>query len=224
MNILSIEAASNPASVAVSVDDQINERVCDDPRAQAENLLGLVDDVLRLNGLSTSDVDAFAVGRGPGSFTGLRVAAALTQGLAYSLGKPVANVSSLAAMAHLAMAEAADSSAHGYPVLVCLDARKSQVYCALYEADEQCRAVTISPEVVLDPDEVVATFRGLTIVGIGNGFDQYPELSALDLHATLDCVPSARAVALRAASGSVTFAEPYLATPKYVRDKVTHGA
>lgn len=238
MNILSIEAAAAPASVALGLDGRIFERCCDDPRAQAENLLELVDELLGLHDRVLSDIDGFAVGRGPGSFTGLRVAAALTQGLAYSTGKPAANVSSLAAIAHLVMSgrmsavsgDAPDSvvghdpELTNYPILVCLDARKSQVYCALYEADEAGRPVRVSPETVQDPETVVAQFRDKTMVGVGNGFEQYAQLKALNLNTILNVNPSAGAVALRAASGVVPFDKPFLATPEYVRNNVTHGS
>lgn len=232
MNLLSIEAAASPASVALTLGDTIVERLCEDPRAQAEHLLGLIEGLLAENEVSLDELDGVAVGRGPGSFTGLRVAAALAQGLAYAAQKPVANVSSLAATAHRVFAEylGADNAAtpqNTVPsgaLLVCLDARKTQVYCALYEAGELGRPRLVSPETVLDPTEVVAQFKGKATWGAGGGFAEYAELDGLGLTVVKDIQPSARAVAIRAASGAVSFEAPYLATPVYVRDNVTHGS
>lgn len=241
MNILGIEAAASPASVCLYLDGTVDQRLCDDPRAQAEQLLELIEQVMNDHKVTLQSLDGLAVGRGPGSFTGLRVAASLAQGLAYSAGKPVANVSSLAAVAHLAFIEqlgadvvSGESQSQVTPdatgvtlndaLLVCMDARKSQVYCALYEADELARPRLVSPEVVLDPAEVVAQFKGKAQWGAGNGFEQYPELAALDLRAIKNSNPCARAVALRAASGAVSFEEAYLAIPEYVRNNVTHGS
>ncbi len=261
MKILSIEAAASPASVALSLDGDITQRVCEDARPQAEHLLDLIKVIMTECNVGLDDLDGLAVGRGPGSFTGLRVAASLAQGLAYSATKPLANVSSLAAVAHQvfdrnagspdgddrdvgyakqrstegagnsvksteSMSENDLSAENGSSeaLLVCLDARKAQVYCALYESDELGRPRQVSPEAVLDPDEVVAQFKGKATAGAGGGFSEYPELAALDVDVITDVQPSASAVALRAASGVVPFENPYLATPSYVRNNVTHGS
>ncbi len=109
-------------------------------------------------------------------------------------------------------------------LLVCLDARKAQVYCALYEADEPGRPRQVSPEAVLDPLEVVAQFKGKAKWGAGGGFVEYPELAALQVHVIENMHPSAKAIAMRAASGAVSFEDAYLATPSYVRNNVTHGS
>ncbi len=240
MKLLSIEAAASPPSVALSIDGKISQRLCDEPRAQAEHLLLLVKQLLSEHKLSLTKLDGIAVGRGPGSFTGLRVAAATAQGLAYSSGHNVASVSTLAALAHeafskpstatrsgdsgTAKASSADLGGNEGPLLVCLDARKAQVYCALYEADELGHPRRVSSEMVIDPAEVVAQFKGSAKRGVGNGFSQYPELAELDLLFVDAANPSARAVAIRANSGAVEFAAPYLAIPEYVRNNVTHGS
>ncbi len=109
-------------------------------------------------------------------------------------------------------------------LLVCLDARKAQVYCALYERDELGRPRRVSSEAVLDPSEVLSQFKGRATVGAGMGFSVYPEPAELNIGVYPTVQPSARAIALRAASGVVVFEEPYLATPTYVRDNVTHGS
>ena len=236
MKLLSIEAAVSPPSVALSIDGKISERLCNEPRAQAEHLLILVEQLLNEHKIMLTGLDGIAVGRGPGSFTGLRVAAATAQGLAYSSGLNIASVSTLAALAHEVFDKlltvkrsnesgtaATDIDGNEGPLLVCLDARKAQVYCALYEVGELGHPRQLSPEMVIDPAEVVAQFKGRAKWGVGNGFLQYPELAGLDLLASA-ANPSARAVAIRANSGAVKFEAPYLAIPEYVRNNVTHGS
>ena len=233
MKLLSVEAALAPASVALNLGEEVIEWFCDDPKAQAESVLDLIEQLLQKHQLTLGELDGLAVGRGPGSFTGLRVAAALVQGLAFSANKNVANVSSLAATAHQTFLECAQDTTcliteqgagTEQPLLVCLDARKSQVYCAMYNEDNDRQLRALSDEAVLDPSEVVARYKGKATWGTGNGFTCYPELQALGLTTVADVNPSARAVAGYAATGSVSFDAPYLATPEYVRNNVTHGS
>ncbi|MFK8030594.1 MAG: tRNA (adenosine(37)-N6)-threonylcarbamoyltransferase complex dimerization subunit type 1 TsaB [Gammaproteobacteria bacterium] len=225
MKLLSIEAAASPATVALDIDGSAVELSCDDPRAQAEQLLALIESLLDQQALSLNQLDGIAVGRGPGSFTGLRVAAALAQGLAYSAGLNIANVSSLAAVAHSVFnQQGSDATALLSPLLVCLDARKEQVYCGLYEADELGLTKLVSSEAVLDPAEVVTRFGGVALQGVGNGFSEYPELMQLKVPVLDSVRPSAAAIALRASTGAVEFEAPYLALPEYVRNNVTHGS
>lgn len=221
MKLLSIEAATAPPTVALAIGESIVERRSHDPKAQAEQLLALVDDLLDTHKLTLKELDGVAVGRGPGSFTGLRVAAAMAQGLAYAAGLKVASISSLAATAHhvyLAHPECQGK------LLVCLDARKEQVYCALYERDELGQPKRVSPEAVCDPDVVVKELGPRAHHGVGNGFAVYDALSQLPLNIMQHAGPTASAVALRAASGAVSFEPPYRALPEYVRDNVTHGS
>lgn len=220
MKLLSIEAAATPATVALAVEGTIEQRQSSDPRAQAEHLLELVQALLDARGLKLNQLDGVAVGRGPGSFTGLRVAAALAQGLAYSSQLAVASVSTLAAIAHQSFAEC---DALSGPLLVCLDARKEQVYCALYERDELGRPQQVSPEAVCDPADVAAQLGPRAVAGAGNGFSEYAALAELALP-WIEQAPSAQAIAVRALSGEVEFDAPYLALPEYVRNNVTHGS
>ena len=244
MKLLAIEAAASPASVALYLDGHCDERLCADPRAQTEQLLEVVEQLCHKHAVSLADLDGIAVGRGPGSFTGLRVAAALAQGLAYSVQLPVANVSSLSAVAQRVFEDqiagnseagvAADVSPVGgaeprkavpeNALLVCLDARKAQVYCAMYVLDELAGLRPVSTETVMNPADVVAQFKDKVQYGAGNGFTEYAELTALELKMFGATGPSAKSVALRAASGAVAFEEPYLALPEYVRNNVTHGS
>jgi tRNA threonylcarbamoyladenosine biosynthesis protein TsaB len=99
MNLLALETSSATASVALSVDGRIRESSIAAPREQTAKMLPLIGAMLQEAGLPLRALDAIVFGKGPGSFTGLRVAAAIAQGLAMSAELPVLAVSSLAALA-----------------------------------------------------------------------------------------------------------------------------
>lgn len=150
--LLAIETSSAIGSVALGVDGDVREATIASPREQTARILPLVDRLLGERGVALEALDAIAFGRGPGSFTGLRVAAAIAQGLAFAAGPPIVAVSSLAALA--ARAAAVEPAAG---VLVCVDARMGEVYSAYYRltggAPELVGAETIgAPAGVPPPD------------------------------------------------------------------------
>ena len=122
MKLLALETATEACSVALWVDGAVIERHALAPRRHAELVLPMVDAVLAEGGISRRALDAIAVGRGPGAFTGVRLAIAVAQGLALALDRPVLPVSTLAA---LAMAAAQDAGAA--PILAAIDARMGEV-------------------------------------------------------------------------------------------------
>jgi tRNA threonylcarbamoyladenosine biosynthesis protein TsaB len=128
MNLLAVETSSATASVALSANGEIRETLIATPREQAARILPVTDALLAEAGLTLGGLDAVVFGQGPGSFTGLRVAAAVAQGLAMSAQRPVLGVSSLAAMAQGAWRAWAASH-----VLACVDARMGEVYWARFE-------------------------------------------------------------------------------------------
>ncbi len=197
-------------------------------RGHAERLLPMVEEVLAEAGIALAAVDAIAFGRGPGGFTGLRIAAGVTQGLAFGAGKPVVPVSDLAALA----AGGAAASGERY-VLACLDARMAQVYWAAFDCADPAAPVLLTPEVVADPESVAARLAALPaevgpLLGVGHGFAAYPALRQL-LGARLgaidpDRLPHARDIA-RIAAGDFAAGRTVAATdavPVYLRDQVTH--
>ncbi len=126
MKILAVDTSANTATVAVvSGDTLLAERTVNYKKTHSETLMPMVDGALSDAGLDISDIDLFAVANGPGSFTGLRIGVSSIKGMAHALDKPVAEVSTLEAMAYgIYMSEAIIS-----PIM---DARRSQVYNGVY--------------------------------------------------------------------------------------------
>ncbi len=122
MRILALDTATEACSAALLLHGEVLERYEVLGRGHAERLLPMVQEVLAEGGVALAALDAVAFGRGPGAFTGLRIAAGVTQGLAFGAGLPVVPVSDLAALAARAAVH------HGRRhVLACLDARMGQV-------------------------------------------------------------------------------------------------
>lgn len=221
MKILALDAATEACSAALLAGDALAERYEVIGRGHADRLLPMADELLREAGLRPGDLDAVAFGRGPGGFTGLRIAAGLAQGLAAGARRPVVPVSNLAAVA------AGVGRAKGEArVLVCMDARMGQVYWAAFEtADVVPRPVT--PERLADPD-AVAPPSGVAWHGAGHGFAAHPAiaarlgaaLSAVDDGALPHAGDIARLAASELAAGGGQPAERGL--PVYLRDDVVH--
>jgi tRNA threonylcarbamoyladenosine biosynthesis protein TsaB len=127
MNILAIDTATEACSVALLHAGELFERHEVAPRRHAELVLPFVDAVLAEAGIGKRQLTAIAVGRGPGGFTGVRLAISLAQGLALGLDVPVLPISSLAALALDVAPSAPDAM-----LLACIDARMGEVYAATY--------------------------------------------------------------------------------------------
>lgn len=166
--ILAIETSGSVGSIALAVDGRIQEREIATPREQTGRLLPLVDELLRERGLTVARLDAVAFGRGPGSFTGLRIAAAVAQGLAMSARLPVLPVSSLAAVAQRALDTAGVERS-----LVCVDARMGEVYWGAFEARGGL-AQPIGAERLGAPERVDVPAGGAW-TALGSGFRAHAE-------------------------------------------------
>jgi tRNA threonylcarbamoyladenosine biosynthesis protein TsaB len=222
MTILAIDTATEGCSAALLLADRLLERFAELERGHSERILGFVDELLREAGVEPEALDALAFGRGPGAFTGVRLAAAVAQGLAYGAGRPVVPVSDLRAVAQQVLDTTPASG-----VLVCNDARMKEVYWAGFRRGAQDLAEAVTDERVGAPDavEVPGDWRG-EIHGAGRGFRAYPAL-ARRLGARLrsihpDLLPRAREIARlaefeRQAGRAVP---PEQALPVYVRDDV----
>lgn len=160
--LLAVECATADASVALFRDGVlVGEKSTHEGRHHAETLLGLVDAVLAGGEVGLAAVDAFAVSVGPGAFTSLRVGIASVKGLAFGSSAPVAPVSTLAALAF----DVAPERSAGRPVAALLDARRDEVYAALFRGDEEA-----FPEGVYAVEEMVARLP-LDCVLVGSGAD-----------------------------------------------------
>lgn len=226
MKILALDTATEACSVALLVDGQVIAREMEFERGHAEHVLPMVDSVLAEAGIELTGLDAIAFGRGPGGFTGVRLAASVTQGLAFGAGLPVVPISDLAAVALRAF----DLDAKCSRVVICNDARMNEVYWA-------CFSRTLSettPERVGPPNgvEVPGDWRE-AIGAAGRGFRVYQELRtkllcASNSHPAVahlisdSLLPRAQEIAMLAIAevqaGRVVAAEN--AIPVYLRDNV----
>jgi len=219
MRLLAIDTSTECCSVALLQGDEVSFRWEITERSHADLVLPMVDALLTESGLRLADLDGLAFGRGPGAFTGLRIAAGVIQGLAIGAGLRVVGVSSLAAVA-----EQVDM-ASGEAVLVCNDARMGEVYWCIFRRLEDGGLEELSPESVSAPAGVDVDHLAL-VHAAGNAIPGYPELrdrlhaATLRIHDGL--YPRADAVARLARreferGGGVSAAE---ALPVYVRDDV----
>jgi tRNA threonylcarbamoyladenosine biosynthesis protein TsaB len=207
MLLLALETATHRLSVALWLDGRIIERAAELPNGSSEWLLPNVHALLAEAGSSLKSLDGIAFGAGPGSFTGLRLAAGCAQGMAYGLDLPVLGIGTLEALA------LASGEARAY---TCIDARMNEVYVAAYENGVEVMAPIVCPpeQASLPPGE------GWT--GCGDGFASYagrlPQFvrTRPELRPTADAV--VRLAARRFARGEGVAASE--AMPLYVRDKV----
>ncbi len=221
MKILAVDAATEACSAALLAGDTLTERYEVIGRGHAGRLLPMVDELLREAGLTAGDLDGIAFGRGPGGFTGLRIAAGIAQGLAAGAGRPIVPVSNLAAVA-----AGAGRASGAERVLACMDARMGQVYWAAFDdATNIPRAVT--EERLTGPGEVGPP-SGAAWYGAGHGFSAHPAIAAR-LGASLVAVDAgllpraldiARIAAVQLAAGQGL--PPAQGLPVYLRDDVVH--
>ena len=215
--ILAIETSAELASCALLVGDTVFERATSGVRTHSQSILPMVQELLREAGMALADCDAIAFGAGPGSFTGVRTACGVAQGLAYGAGLPVLSMVTLAAMA-----EACRARTGATDVLTVLDARMSEVYWAQYRFDGEWREVVV-PTLSAPHDVAPLPVDGLQ--ACGNGFEAYAEAfadKAFAAGALVDIVPHAREMALLApgalaAGQGVPAAQ---AQPIYLRNKI----
>lgn len=219
MNLLAMETTTEACSVALVHGDQLLVRSELAPRRHTELVLPMADALLAEAGLARTALDAIAVGRGPGAFTGVRIGVALAQGMALALDLPVVAVSSLAA---LALEAEADDAA----ILAVIDARMGEIYAGAYRYDVTAGPVGLIPEAVLAPDQLRLPDAPAWRV-VGSGWATYagvlrPMLGDRLRHAEGARYPQAARVAelaVREYQAGRAVA-PELALPVYLRDKV----
>ncbi len=222
--ILAIETSAETCSVALNHGADLLERFEHTPLRHAERILPFVRGLLAEAGWRVGDLDVIAFGRGPGSFTSLRIGIGVVQGLAWGADVPVAPVSSLAAVAQAALDGGGAPAGPDTAVLVAMDARMDEVFHAAFERDARGFATALGEEAVAAPETVAAPV-GRPFVAAGNGFARYAALQALSgraLSVHADLWPRAAAV-LRLAQRWLEDHEPLpaeRAQPVYVRNTV----
>lgn len=167
--ILALDTSADACSAALRVDGRVETRFALAPREHTLRILPMVDEVLAAAGVALPQLDAIAFGRGPGSFTGLRIAAGITQGLAFGAGLPVVPVSSLAALAQGWLREHPDHPA-SLTLLVAVDARMDEVYYAAYRLDGGGGLQLVGEESLLAPEAVPLPAASGAVVALGSGW------------------------------------------------------
>ncbi|AXE34191.1 tRNA (adenosine(37)-N6)-threonylcarbamoyltransferase complex dimerization subunit type 1 TsaB [Chromobacterium phragmitis] len=210
MKLLALDTSTTYLSLALSHgEDMLVFHECVEQK-HAERTLPEVSRLLADAGIGLNALDGIVFGQGPGSFTGLRIACGIAQGLAYSADLPVIAIPTLDNLAH----QAGEGQ-----VLVCFDARMQQVYSALYRTGANWER--LSPILVASPEDV-ALPAGTTMLA-GDGFHSYPSLLA-DIRGELPQSPHPRPHAAAylqlAESGRYPMRHPREAELLYVRDKV----
>jgi tRNA threonylcarbamoyladenosine biosynthesis protein TsaB len=221
MKLLAIDTSAEACSAALLLDGEARERFEVQPQRQSELILPMMEGLLAEAGLRLVDLDALAFGRGPGSFTGVRIATGVVQGAAYAADLPVVAVSSLAALAQGHLRETGRGR-----VLVAADARMGEVYWAACEAGVGCVMRVVGEELVCPAADVPIPAAG-NWDGVGSGWAVHGETLAVRLGGHLRRIGGtthchARDVAVIAAADfAAGLAVPAAAAlPVYLRDRV----
>ena len=225
MKILAIDTSGEACSATLLADTVIEQRLEREPRRHGELLLSMIDELLARAGIGVTQLDALAFGCGPGSFTGVRIATSVAQGVAYGADLPVIPVSTLAALA-----QGHFRSSGATRVLTAFDARMGELYWGSYLLGDGDLMQPAMAEEVASPEKVSLPLdTGWS--GIGSGWVAHGDVLRRRLGPRLSLVvPEAfcesRDVAILAAAefeaGRCVPAEQAL--PVYLRERVTAGS
>ncbi len=217
MNIFALDTSTEYCSLALWLDGEILSRSVLAGQKHSELVLPLLNEMLVEGGVTLSHLDGFAFGAGPGSFTGLRIACGVIQGLAFALDKPVVDISTLEALAQQTVS---------VNVITALDARMGEVYLAAYTKHPDEQWIPVQSPMLCRPESAPQLSEN-NWIGCGSGFDRYPDLLKSAYQDQLNkvligCYPHAREIAqlsiARFEQGSVLL--PEQAVPTYIRNKV----
>lgn len=217
--ILSLDTATEAVSVALTTESGVDLIVNEQKNRHTETLIPMVDEILARNGIKITDVDAIAFGAGPGAFTGLRVACATAQGMAWAADKPVVAVGNLQACAK----KLQDRGIRG-KTLVAHDARMHECYVGVYDIkDDFCEEIS-APSLV-KPSDIAAMAAEFEVKNVcGSALAAYvdemnlPEALTLLPEAMADASDIARLGLMLFETGRTT--TPQAAAPLYVRNRV----
>ncbi len=222
MKLLALETATEACSVALWLEGELLERHQVAPRRHAALLLPLAEQLLAEGGVSLGALDALAFGRGPGGFTGLRIAAGAAQGMAVAGGLPVVPVSTLATLAQGCHRRTGADS-----VLAALDARMGEVYWGLFRCGEAGMMEAAGEEAVCPPEAISPPPMPVT-AGCGSGWERYraslgERLGSPPAILEPEALPRAADLARLAVAAfeSGIALEPGQAQPCYLRNQVT---
>lgn len=221
MKILAVETSTDACSAALLIDGEIQEKFAVRPKEHTKLILPMVDQLMAEAQLLPQQLDAIAFSRGPGSFTGVRIAGSVVQGIAFGADLPVAPVSTLAAIAQ----DFFNTRPQAEVAFTAMDARMNQIFWAMHQKNTLGLAELIGEETVTDANDIV--FSDRYGYGIGSGWGVY---QAQLLHRLADRVlgieievwPRASTVAQL---GAYCYSQGLLvnveqAMPVYLRDKV----
>jgi len=214
--VLAFDTSTTYCSVALHLDGNIFQDETEAGRRHSELLLPMTQSVLNDAGLELTDLDGIAFGAGPGSFTGLRIACGVAQGLAFATDLPIIGIGTLEAIA--------EQQTHDR-VIVAMDARMGEIYHAAFVKKEHHWQIVSEP--VLCQPQHAPVLSGSQWIGCGSGFDCYEQILSeyygsdlLDIRH--GCYPHAREIAQLAVARNINdfHTDPALASPLYIRNKV----
>lgn len=220
MKLLAIETATEACSAALAINGEITEQFCLTANSHSKLILPMIDSLLAEAGLAPADLDGLAFGCGPGSFTGVRIATGIVQGIAFGLDLPVVPVSNLAAVAQDLFDHTADNLAY-----VAMDARMNEIYWGVYQRNASGFAELFGKEAVTPASNI--EYPDMAGVGVGTGWQLYDQtlsdcLGQRILRYESVNLPRARAVARLGLNGFKRGMAVSVdrAMPVYLRDKV----
>ncbi|KAF1720351.1 tRNA (adenosine(37)-N6)-threonylcarbamoyltransferase complex dimerization subunit type 1 TsaB [Pseudoxanthomonas wuyuanensis] len=226
MKLLAFETSTEACSVALYIDGEIIERHQLAPRRHAELALPWAEALLADAGIGKRQLDAVALGRGPGAFTGVRLAIAVAQGIAMALDKPVVPVSTLQALAMQALRLPCPATPANRHILAAIDARMGEIYVAAYEGSgDACMPLT--REQVIAPQDYAPPEIADGWIGVGTGFAAGEGVLQQRLQQRLaavqaDALPHAADIARLAAAAFIRgeAIAPERVEPAYLRNNV----
>lgn len=215
-NLLVVDASSSFCSVALLNQGQSWAMAEEQPRRQAQRLLPMVDELLKKASVDKSQLQGIAYGRGPGSFTGIRIAASVMQGIALALDLPVYGVSSLQALAEQAL----QLNTEAQQVLVLMNAHMNEVFWAIYKRNLEGISQLQGTEKVGSSAECLADIAQFDGVLAGNGL-QLEDFSHLEQrYAALEPQAEAMQALVLDAWQNQRFGDFEQHQPVYLRDSV----
>lgn len=228
MKLLAVDTATEACSAALIIEGRVTERYQQTQREHSLLILPMIDSLMAEAGLKPSDLDCLAFGRGPGSFTGVRIATGVIQGIALGADLPVVPVSTLAALAQDffdGKSGKQDPATAADAAFTAIDARMGEIYWAVYRRGQQGYAELVGKESVVSAGQV--KFPDLRGVGLGTGWAVYRQELMTRLEGKVcyfesDKLPRAGAIARLGSRGfeQGLAVDVDKALPVYLRDKV----